>query len=41
MAAYAIIKQIIDAKIPQHLNKSNNQAHFEKGKYEEEIVTQK
>ena len=38
IAAHAIIKQFIYAKMPPHLKKSNNQAHLENGTYEQ-IVT--
>ena len=37
-AAHAIIEQFIFAKMPPHLKKSINQAHFENGTYEQ-IVT--
>ena len=35
VAAQAIIEQFIYAKMPQHLNKSINQAHLENGTYEQ------
>ena len=38
VAAHAIIEQFIYAKMPPHLKKSINQAHFENGTYEQ-IVT--
>ena len=38
IAAHAIIEQFINAKMPPHLKKSINQAHLEKGTYEQ-IVT--
>ena len=38
VAAQAIIDQFINAKMPPHLKKSINQAHFENGTYEQ-IVT--
>ena len=38
IAAYAIIEQIIYAKMPPQLKKSKNQAHLENGRYEH-IVT--
>ena len=38
IAARAIIKQFIDAKMPPHLKKSINQAHKENGTYEQ-VVT--
>ena len=38
IAAHAIIEQFIYAKMPPHLKKSINQAHLEKGTYEQ-IVT--
>ena len=38
IAAQAIIKEFIYAKMPPHLKKSVNQAHFENGTYEQ-IVT--
>ena len=39
VAAQAIINQFIYAKMPPHLEKSINQAHFDNGTYEQ-IVTQ-
>ena len=38
IAAHAIMEQFIYAKMPPHLKKSINQAHLEKGTYEQ-IVT--
>ena len=38
IAAHAIIEQFIYAKMPPHLKKSINQAHLEKGTFEQ-IVT--
>ena len=35
VAAQAIIEQFIHAKMPTHLKKSNNQAHFENGTFEQ------
>ena len=39
MAAHAIIKKFIYAKMSSHLKKSKNQVHLEKGTYEQ-VVTQ-
>ena len=38
VAAQAIIEQFIYAKMPPHLNKSINQAHFENGTYEQNVT---
>ena len=37
-AAHAFIEQFMNAKMPQHLRKSINQAHLENGPYQQ-IVT--
>ena len=38
VAAHAIIEQFIYSKMPPHLKKSMNQAHFESGTYEQSVT---